>query len=247
MPGIYTRTADGLVPAIGAAGEDGADGVGVPAGGAAGQVLAKNSATDYDTEWVDQTGGGGEIALEGAVSDLTDVDLSTPPENGQVLIWNGDTLKWEPGTIEGGGGDPSGGGTPGTWGTIVYPDTIDSQVTGTLSRTLIDVNISPDFQRALYLQTVLGQTRNMVWNFVASQSGPVHLWWRRETESEYDKLWVKIDGVTWINGVSGIVANEYQRSPVISAGAHTLEVSIYEDGSTRHGISGCHIYAFGIP
>ena len=31
----------------------GVDGVGVPAGGGTGQVLAKNSSTDYDTEWVD--------------------------------------------------------------------------------------------------------------------------------------------------------------------------------------------------
>ena len=35
------------------------NGVGVPAGGTTGQVLAKVSGTDYDTEWVDQTGGGG--------------------------------------------------------------------------------------------------------------------------------------------------------------------------------------------
>jgi len=43
----------------GPAGADGADGVGVPAGGTTGQVLAKASATDYATEWVDQSGGGG--------------------------------------------------------------------------------------------------------------------------------------------------------------------------------------------
>lgn len=32
---------------------------GIPTGGATGQVLAKASGTSYDTEWVDQTGGGG--------------------------------------------------------------------------------------------------------------------------------------------------------------------------------------------
>lgn len=32
---------------------------GVPTGGTAGQVLAKVDATDHNTEWVDQTGGGG--------------------------------------------------------------------------------------------------------------------------------------------------------------------------------------------
>ena len=40
-------------------GADGADGVGVPAGGTAGQVLAKASGTDYDTEWTTPSGGGG--------------------------------------------------------------------------------------------------------------------------------------------------------------------------------------------
>jgi len=49
----------GATGAAGADGADGADGVGVDAGGTTGQVLAKASNTDYDTEWVDQTGGGG--------------------------------------------------------------------------------------------------------------------------------------------------------------------------------------------
>lgn len=45
--------------AQGAEGPQGPAGQGVPAGGTAGQVLAKKSGTDYETEWVDQTGGGG--------------------------------------------------------------------------------------------------------------------------------------------------------------------------------------------
>jgi hypothetical protein len=44
----------------GAQGATGAAGVGVPTGGATGQVLAKSSVTDYATAWVDQTGGGSE-------------------------------------------------------------------------------------------------------------------------------------------------------------------------------------------
>lgn len=42
-------------------GRRGLPGVGVPTGGADGQVLAKASTTDYDTEWVDQSGGGGAV------------------------------------------------------------------------------------------------------------------------------------------------------------------------------------------
>ena len=41
----------------GTPGTPGNDGVGVPSGGSTGQVLAKNSGTNYDTGWVNQTGG----------------------------------------------------------------------------------------------------------------------------------------------------------------------------------------------
>ena len=34
-------------------GANGVDGVGVPSGGAGGQILTKKSITDYDTEWTD--------------------------------------------------------------------------------------------------------------------------------------------------------------------------------------------------
>lgn len=46
-------------------GEQGPAGPGVPSGGVAGQVLTKKSETDYDTEWVNQSGGatGGKIRL----------------------------------------------------------------------------------------------------------------------------------------------------------------------------------------
>lgn len=40
-------------------GPPGPPGVGVPPGGATGQVLTKASGADYDTEWRNQTGGSG--------------------------------------------------------------------------------------------------------------------------------------------------------------------------------------------
>jgi hypothetical protein len=40
------------------------------------------------------------------LADLTDVDLSTPPEDGQALIWDETEDVWKPGTVEGGGGTP---------------------------------------------------------------------------------------------------------------------------------------------
>ncbi len=41
---------------------------GVPAGGTTNQVLAKSSGTDYDTGWVDQTGGGSGISESLAIA-----------------------------------------------------------------------------------------------------------------------------------------------------------------------------------
>lgn len=49
-------------------GPQGETGEGVPAGGTTGQVLAKKSDTDYDTEWVDQTGGSGGGGLDTIVA-----------------------------------------------------------------------------------------------------------------------------------------------------------------------------------
>lgn len=49
-------------------GPAGADGVGVPSGGTAGQVLKKASSTDYDTEWVTPSGGGGTQLYRHSIS-----------------------------------------------------------------------------------------------------------------------------------------------------------------------------------
>lgn len=52
---------DGTNGTNGADGDDGADGQGVPTGGTAGQVLTKDSGTDFDTSWQDASGGGDAI------------------------------------------------------------------------------------------------------------------------------------------------------------------------------------------
>ena len=46
-----------LVNVVNSPGQQGPAGPGVPVGGTAGQVLAKNSSTNYDTVWVNQSGG----------------------------------------------------------------------------------------------------------------------------------------------------------------------------------------------
>lgn len=61
-------------------------GEGVPAGGTTGQVLAKSSNTDYDTEWVDQSGGGG------GTTDYDDL-TNKPSINGTTLSGNKTTAE----------------------------------------------------------------------------------------------------------------------------------------------------------
>ena len=58
-----TTTAQISDGATGQTGETGPAGPGVAAGGTAGQVLAKASGTDYDTEWVTPSGGGSDKIL----------------------------------------------------------------------------------------------------------------------------------------------------------------------------------------
>ena len=70
-PGAKGDTGD-----AGPAGPAGADGVGVPAGGTSGQVLAKNSGTDFDTHWVTAgTGGGAVDSVDGRTGAVTLSDL----------------------------------------------------------------------------------------------------------------------------------------------------------------------------
>lgn len=54
----------------------GAAGVGVPAGGSAGQVLAKIDGANYNTTWVPQTGGGGSLTIGDSISNKTANDAT---------------------------------------------------------------------------------------------------------------------------------------------------------------------------
>jgi hypothetical protein len=64
-----------LVNVINSPGVPGAPGQGVPVGGTTGQVLAKNSATNYDTEWVDVIGGAWGT-ITGTLSNQTDLQTA---------------------------------------------------------------------------------------------------------------------------------------------------------------------------
>ena len=85
----------GATGATGAQGPKGDTGAGVPTGGTTGQVLKKKSGTDYDTEWANESGGGGgtsnyndlsnkpsinNVTLSGNKS-LTDLGITLSDEN----------------------------------------------------------------------------------------------------------------------------------------------------------------------
>lgn len=75
---------------------------GVPVGGTTGQVLAKNSGTDYDTEWID---------ISTNLAGLTDVDLGVTLSDGEVLQYSATSQTWvngpRPITSTMDGGDPT--------------------------------------------------------------------------------------------------------------------------------------------
>lgn len=92
-------------------GDQGDPGAGVAAGGSAGQILSKNSATNYDTAWVDPPTSGVWGQITGTLSDQTDLSgalgakvddtaltnalPSTVGTNGQVLKSNGTSVTWQ--------------------------------------------------------------------------------------------------------------------------------------------------------
>ena len=95
-----TGTVATLVGAEGPQGDAGPAGQGVPVGGTAGQVLAKIDGTDYNTEWVDQSGGGAGTwgSITGTLTDQTDLQTAldaklaatiSSPAQYQVVEYNG--------------------------------------------------------------------------------------------------------------------------------------------------------------
>lgn len=125
-----------FVETTGATGATGADGQGVPKGGVAGQILAKKTDNDYDTEWIDAPSGGtiGNNVLQADVnftSMAAILDYALNLEKGKLykLNWtfNGvsysqTTYCWgandniQLGTMDSGGGGES---------ILINPDNID--------------------------------------------------------------------------------------------------------------------------
>lgn len=98
--------------ATGDRGTNGTNGVGVPTGGTAGQVLAKVDYNNYNTTWVNNAAistSGAYSLLVGAplpytATSITEfIDVNTTgtyaPSNGQALLWNSTAQEWRPTSI----------------------------------------------------------------------------------------------------------------------------------------------------
>lgn len=95
----------------GDAGADGADGVGIPPAGTAFQVLAKVDSTDYNTYWrslASVAATNSYLSLSNrptaytatSIDSFIDVDTSsTPPTNGQALVWSASSSTWKPASV----------------------------------------------------------------------------------------------------------------------------------------------------
>lgn len=86
----------------GARGPQGEPGNGVPPGGTAGQVLAKKTGQNYDTEWVDPPEGGGGESTQGPPGENGTTFTPSVSEDG-VIRWtnNGGLQNPEPVNIRG--------------------------------------------------------------------------------------------------------------------------------------------------
>ena len=76
----------GVDGADGATGPQGPAGQGVPAGGTTGQVLAKSSATDYDTQWVTPAAGGSGGTFQRGATFVNAAGLSLPVNDVPITV-----------------------------------------------------------------------------------------------------------------------------------------------------------------
>lgn len=129
---------------IGIPGATGATGPGVSAGGSSGQLLVKASSTDYDTQWVSQTGSFG-ITIDGGGSAITTgvKGYVTIPYDCTITGW---TLV----------ADVSGSVVIDVWKDVYanYPPTVADTISGTEKPTLSSAIKNQDLSLSTWTTTV---------------------------------------------------------------------------------------------
>lgn len=134
----------------------------------------------------------------------------------------------------------------GPSGVLYSADELNTMMTGTMNKSLIEVNASPDFTNALYLQGASGQTLSAAFTFTNEVAGQFQMWHRRESENSYDTFTITLDSTNLLTSASGTVPSEYL-SLDIEPGSHTLSISYHKDGSGNTGIDGMYLYGIKIP
>ena len=138
--------------APGTPGTPGINGVGVPIGGNAGQVLAKVDYNNYNTTWINNAAistSGAYSLLVGAplaytatsISEFIDVNTTGTytPTNGQALLWNDTAQEWRPSSIGTGLGLTSRADITGATANLTVGTTGDCQITAAKSYLLSKV------------------------------------------------------------------------------------------------------------
>ena len=128
------------------------NGVGVPTGGTAGQVLAKVDYNNYNTTWINNAAistSGAYSLLVGAppsysatsISEFIDVNTTGTyvPSNGQALLWNSTAQEWRPASIGTGLGLTSRSDLIGTTGNLTSGTTGYCQIAAYTSYLLSKV------------------------------------------------------------------------------------------------------------
>lgn len=69
-----------------------------------------------------------------------------------------------------------------------------------------------------------------------SNAGEFSFWYMYQTESGYDKFFVKLDGVEVLSSLSGTNLTWTQYVTQVEAGEHTLSLRYYKDGSSNVGL-----------
>ena len=179
----------------GDAGPAGADGRGVPTGGTAGQVLSKTDAADYNTQWVDQTGGSGAndsitsvgIRGDGPTSELTSrtrggadnaIGFRTVPAggtSGQVLTkGQGNLFNWA--TPDTG----SGTANVAPWAQVGNTDDVpDAKISNTFARRT-EIEGELDLLELAIQANVLPEQLKLFGNDVRVAKHPEGIWGQRD-------------------------------------------------------------------
>ncbi len=170
----YLKEKDDTGTVISLQGDPGPAGQGVPTGGTTGQVLTKDSGTDYDTSWQDPAAGSGDVT--GPASSVTGNMAVFADTTGKVIEDGGAPFSGDVGDLTGFPGGttdflradgtfaaPSGGGGLANWvdslsGSGINATRKVASFTATNAASDVDAVVSPKGEGAFSLQVPDGTT-----------------------------------------------------------------------------------------